>query len=209
MNTSKFGIFFTVVSGLLMTANVAAADEPAVSIEQRVMPVERFVKEMQLLSRRVPVGATKLEKSVSLEKLQQEIHDQFDGTLLEYEARIESVDWNHGMATIKARSPIRSHKGSRPLPFTFTMFQPLKIPMTQEEAAKLPTRKPLLFRGTLNFLKGKTVVHGQQPKLYSVFWIRHSEYKPLNTVGAFVTEDYSVSLGDDEIFSVHPDQDAE
>ncbi|KAA1258020.1 hypothetical protein LF1_05110 [Rubripirellula obstinata] len=198
-----------VIFGLLLGGNTARADEPSASADPVVMPVELFFKEMQLLARRVPVGNTKLEQEDSLKKLREEIHAKFDGVILQYDARFESVDWRNDLATIKTRSPIRKYKPSSRLPFNITTTQPLAIPASREEAGALQTRKPLVFRGTLCFQDGKWGAVGRPPKSQSIFWIRSENYKQVVSIGTFITEDYSVSLGDDEIFSMHPDQDAE
>ena len=198
-----------ILAALVLSGPGASADEKSLSAEPETMPVERFFKEMQLLARRVPVGNTKLEKEDSLAKLREEIHAEFDGVILEYKVRITSVDWRNGFATIKTESPIRKYKPSARMPFTFTMMQPLKVALSREEAANLNRRKPLRFLGTLKFLGGKSVIHGQQPKLFSAFWIRHELYKPFNTVGAFVSESYSVFIGDDEVFAVVAEPEAE
>lgn len=180
------------------------AEEPSELAEPKAIPVELFVKQMQLLARRNPVGTTKVQKGQSLEELRREVAAQFDGQLIEYEVRLTSVDWYDGMATLKTQNPIPNFKPNRRLPFSFTMSQPLKIPMTREKAASLSMRTRLRFVGTLKLVSGVTVVHNQQPKLYSAFWVRHSEYRPFDTVGAFVSTDYSVFLGDEEVFALHP-----
>ena len=144
----------------------------------------------------------------SLTKLREKIHAKFDGVTLQYDARIESVDWLNDLATIKTRSPIRKYKPSARLPFNITTTQPIVIPMSREEAGGLQTRKPLVFRGTLSFQDGKYGAVGRPPTSQSIFWIRSEHYKQVISIGTFITEDYSVSLGDDEIFAIHPEQEA-
>ncbi|WP_442511666.1 hypothetical protein SH528x_003375 [Novipirellula sp. SH528] len=208
-NRGIVSAIFWVTFGLLFGCNATRAEEPSASDEPVVMPVEIFFKEMQLLARRVPVGTTKLEQEDSLKKLREEIHAKFDGVILQYDARIESVDWRNDLATIKTQSPIRKYKPSAKLPFNITTTQPIAIPMSREEAGALQTRKPLVFRGTLSFQDGKWGAVGRPPASQSIFWIRSENYKKVISIGTFITEDYSVSLGNDEVFAIHPQQEAE
>ncbi len=197
------------ILGTLLGCNSTIADEPSSSNKQIVMPVELFFKEMQLLARRVPVGNTKLEKEDSLKKLQEEIHAKFDGTILEFDARIKSVDWRNDMATIATHSPMSKYKPSARLPFLITPRQPIVIPMSREEVGALQTRKPLVFRGTLSFKKGVYGAVGRPPVSQSLLLVRSESYKHVFSIGTFITEDYSVSLGNDELFALHPKEKSE
>ncbi len=208
----KLGVVLAICSiifGLLLGVNAARADEASTSAEPVLMTVELFFKEMQLLARRVPVGNTKLDQEDSLKKLREEIHAKFDGIILKYDARIESVEWKDDVARIKTSSPIRKYKPSARLPFKFTTTQPIAIPMSRDIAGALQTRKPLVFRGTLSFLDGKWGAVGRPPASQSIFGLRSENYKQVSSIGAFITEDYSVAIGDEEIFAVHPTQEAE
>ncbi|KLU02304.1 hypothetical protein RISK_005370 [Rhodopirellula islandica] len=208
-NLGVVSAMVSVIFGLLLGGNTARADEPSASADPVVMPVELFFKEMQLFARRVPVGNKKLEQEDSLKKLREEIHVKFDGVILQYDARIESVDWRNELATIKTHSPIRKYKPSARLPFNITTTQPIVIPMSRGEAGALQTRKPLVFCGTLSFQDGKWGAVGRPPASQSIFWIRSENYKQVISIGTFITKDYSVSLGDEEIFAIHPEQEAE
>lgn len=203
-----FGVasaIYSVVIWLLLVSNTARADEPSASAEPVVMPVELFFKEMQLLARRVPVGNTKLEQEDSLEKLREEIHTKFDGVILEFDTRIESVDWRNDLATIRTQSPIRKYNPSARLPFNLTnQFQPLAIPLSREATSSLNTRKPLKMRAKLKFIDGGGVV-AKPPTSQSVFVVRSENYKQVISVGTFITEDYSIFLGDEEVFATQPD----
>lgn len=196
------------IAAVLLAAQSASSDEPQTAAEPVTMSVELFFKEMQLLARRVPVGNTKLEQEDSLAKLRKEIHAKFDGVILEYKVRISSIDWRNEIATIKTQSPIRKYKPSRRMPFNITTTQQLAIPMSRDEAGDLQTRKPLLFRGTLSFLDKKFGAVGRPPKTQSIFWIRNDNYKSVTSIGTFITEDYAVAIGDDEIFALHVEPEA-
>lgn len=185
---------------------LALADEAVESTDTKVISVELFVKEMQLLARRNQPGKTKLEQEDTLSKLLHTIHDEFDGVEIEYDVMIVSVDWRSGMATIRTASPVPRYKPSRQLPFNITTTQPLSISMTREEAAAINSRKPLKFRGKLKFLDGKWGVVGRPPESQSLFWIRSEDYKQVISIGTFIAEDYAVWVGDDELFAVHPER---
>ncbi len=208
-NFGVASVILSVVLGVLISGNAATAVQPSASVEPVAMTVELFFKEMQLLARRVPVGQSKLEHEDSLKQLRTEIHGKFDGVILQYDARIESVEWRKDLATIKTQSPIRKYKPSASMPFNITPTQPIAIPMTREEAGALQTRKRLVFRGTLSFQDGKHGAVAQPPTSQSLFWIRNENYKQVVSIGTFITEDYSVFLGDEEIFSMRPQQEAE
>ncbi len=200
-------VIFSIVPGILLDANAVKADEPLLSVEPVVMPVELFFKEMQLLARRVPVGNTKLEQEDSLSKLREEIHAKFDGVILEYDARVESVDWRNDMATIRTLSPIRKYKPSARLPFNLTnQFQPLSLPLSRDDTSSLNTRKPLKLRGTLKFIDGGWGLVAKPPISQSVFVVRSENYKQVISIGTFITEDYSITLGEDEIFAMRSEQ---
>jgi hypothetical protein len=213
VSLKKHGVvsgIFTVIFGLLLGGNITRADEPSASADPVVMPVEMFFKEMQLLARRVPVGSTKLEQEDSLKKLREEIHAKFDGVILQYDTRIESVDWQNDLAIIKTQSPIRKYTPSARLPFNLTnQYQPIGIPLSREESKSLNARKPLILRGALKFIDGGLGLVAKPPVSQSVFVVRSENYKQVISIGTFITEDYSISLGDDEIFAMHPEQEAE
>ena len=198
---------------LLVFCRPGISQEPLVVAEPetnpKVMPVEKFFKEMQLLARRVPVGKTKFEKEDSLAELRKAIHETFDDVIVEYDVRITSVDWKNGMASIKTQPAIDKYKPSRRLPFKITALPLLVIPMSRAEAVALPTRKPLVFQGLLSLREGGLRWNSRPPKSQSIFWVRHEDYKHVLSIGTFFTEDYSVRIGKDLIFSVHRDPEGE
>ncbi len=198
-----------IIVAVLLATQAASAGETPTAAEPITMPVELFFKEMQLLARRVPVGNTKLDQEDSLAKLREEIHVKFDGVILEYKVRIASIDWRNDVVSIKTQSPIRKYKPSARMPFNISTTQPLAIPMSRDEAGSLQTRKLLVFRGTLTFLDGKWGAVGRPPKSQAVFWIRSEYYKTVQSIGTFITEDYSIAIGDDEVFALRVEEEAE
>ncbi|TWU23209.1 hypothetical protein Pla52o_27450 [Novipirellula galeiformis] len=201
-------LFTSFAIAATFTMTFAIADEPGNGDAPVVMPVEMFFKEMQLLARRVPVGKTKLEQEDSLATLREQIHAKFDDVVLEYRVRIKGVTWKDGLATIQTSSPIHKHKPSARFPFHISPTQPLAIPMSREDATELQTRKPLTFRGKLSFQDGKWGIVGRPPKSQSVFYVKSEDYKQIVSIGTFVTEDYAILIGDEEIFSLHLEAEA-
>lgn len=205
----RFDLNVVVVIGIIIAkslsfTNVATGEDEMPAVEARVIPVERFFKEMQLLARRVPVGNTKLDQEDSLKTLRLKIHEEFDGAILEYAARVDAIDWSNEMATFKTLSPISAYKPSAALPFKITKTQSLSIPLSRSATAGVNTRKPLKFRGKLLFVDGKYGSIGRPPATQSVFSIQNSQYKGIVSIGTFITDNYSISIGEDELFAQHP-----
>ncbi|TWU23211.1 hypothetical protein Pla52o_27470 [Novipirellula galeiformis] len=73
---------------------------------------------------------------------------------------------------------------------------------------EMQTRKPLTFRGKLSFQDGKWGIVGRPPKSQSVFYVKSEDYKQIVSIGTFVTEDYAILIGDEEIFSLHLEAEA-
>ncbi|WP_146535207.1 hypothetical protein [Rubripirellula reticaptiva] len=199
MGKSKIATF-AFAFAFFVESSVAANDVDETK-KREVVTVEVFVKEMQLLARRNPPGKSELERQDTLSNLRQAIHDAFDEVDLEFEVKIIGVDWKTGMGTFRTSSRVPSYKPSRKMPFKITSTQPLSIPMTREQAAQINTRKPLKVRGTLRFLDKQWGSVGRPPKSQLMFTIRSEDYKQVQSIGTFITEDYVVSVGDDELYA--------
>jgi hypothetical protein len=169
------------------------------------MSVAKLLKDLQLLARRNPPGKTKLEMQDTLAVLRERIHDQFDGQVLEFSTRIINLDWSPEAATIQIQSPVPKHRPSKAMPFVLTAVPTHVIPMSRETAMAISSRKPMRFRGRLKFIDHD--FSSVRLPTRSLFSVRSADYKLVATVGVFVTEDYSVSIGDDEILRIQPTTD--
>ncbi len=172
------------------------------SASESVLTLQMFFKEMQLLSRRHQVGKTDLDKEDSLELLRWSLKDEFDGKTLEFEIGISRVTWNKDMARIVLNLPMHSVKTSAAMPFDISNLRHFDVPMTREEATGLNTKKPLVFRGKMKFVPNAYAVFNSPPESHVLFRIRHRGYVGIISVGAIVTEDYSIFIDDKVIIAV-------
>lgn len=179
--------------------------EEAEEKEIKPIPAQMFFKEIQLLARRHTVGKTELEREDSLKKLREAIATQVDGQWLEFEVGISKVDWSNDVATLSTQAPLRPYKASRSLPFNIVKSQPFKVPMSREEATALNTKKPLVFRGKMKFLAGAWGVVARPPTSQNLFWIRHTDYPTVVSIGTIITEEYSLMLDGQTIIDVQPE----
>ncbi|KAA5535693.1 hypothetical protein FYK55_28320 [Roseiconus nitratireducens] len=187
---------------ILSPAAVLANDDVEPTSERSVS-AEQFVKQMQLLARGNPPGRTSFDKEGSLASLKKTIHDEFDGTIIEFEVWISSVKWNSGTATIFTSSPIPRYKVTKRSPFTIRATMLFKVPMSRSEAAAIDTRKPIAFRGELAYKEPIDVA--RSPQSTPLFSLRSDHYRYVLSLGSFISASYTLTIDDEAVLEVKPD----
>ncbi len=180
--------------------SVANGEEGSREAASNAMSPQVFLKQLQLLGRRHPPGGTKFEQDDRRAALRAKIKEQFAGQLLEYKVRIVDVDWRDGRATIRTATPTPRHRASRQNPFTISFLYSLSIPMSREQAAAIDIRKPLLFRGRMIYEDQKYGAIARPPISQMLFTVRSQYYSSITPICSFMTDDYAVYVGDEELF---------
>ncbi len=185
-----------ILIAITLSSGICFGQTPTPPVEPKPQPIEQVIRQLKLLSRRVPLGRTKLQQQDGLEELRRQIVNELDGIPVEYDLRIKSIDWRGGTAILKTTAPVPPGRpaGHHGYQLQASPSQPLSIPLEREQAMALNPRSPLTITGKLRFVEGRWGNVAHPPKSQCVCLMKH----PLHIhgfYGAFLVEEYIIEIG--------------
>jgi hypothetical protein len=168
-------------------------------------PVEQWLAKIQTLGAEYPKGQTQAMTDLRLKKFGQAIAEKFDGSYIEFHAKVRDVRWRDGIAEIDTISEFSEQRTVGRIKITganqsvkLSRSAPIHLRMDQETAANILPDTLVTFRGRVTFHPANVSSARPTGESQHLYTLSHSALGG-NNVGLFTSNDYTGTI-DGQIF---------